>query len=223
MKDKKGDVIQYDRSFPEKEFTFLQELVGCTLSSVRYDLKFNKPVVIKISIDKSQNPKYVSAGETTKKSINLFLSKKYFHSKEVEKGLPSTLIHEYVHFMRLNKGVHRNKTIFQCMIEEGIAIYIQAKISTHKPSYLDLKNLDKRMLETCWEKLNRVLDKSSKAKVFKKIMSDNIYRTIYYRLGFGIVREFIRNNRGLSIADMAKIQNNRIILFAKRHFSLLGG
>ncbi|MFZ2569362.1 MAG: DUF2268 domain-containing putative Zn-dependent protease [Minisyncoccia bacterium] len=222
MQSEKVDVIQYDRSFSKENFPFLQELVGYTLSSVRNFLKFEKPVIIKVSIDKGQSPKYISAGETSKKSISLHLSKKYLYSKDIEKGLPSTLIHEYVHFMRLNMGVHRNRTIFQCMVEEGIAIYIQIKLSTHKPNYLDLKNLDKKMLETCWKKLNQVLDHSSKSKVFKKIMSDNTYRAIYYRLGFGVVRGFARMNNKLSTADLAMTPNDKLILSVKRQFNLLG-
>jgi uncharacterized protein YjaZ len=215
MKKLKKDLIEYDKSFPEEMFPWLQELVGYSLYNARYYLKSKRPVRIYFGVKNTK--KILSHGETDKKIIKILLSKNYLVSKEINRGLPSTIIHEFVHYERLNTGKHKNKTIFECMIEEGIANFIQVNISKHKPQYLDLKNLDEKMLKICWDKINLVLDKSSRSNTFKKLYKNNIYREIYYRLGFGIVREYMSKNKSISLSRLVKIINKQLVHFAKEY------
>lgn len=220
MKKVKGDVIKYDRSLPAEMFPTLQELVGYTLSTARYYLKYKKEVLIKVAIE-NRRKDFLSHGSTTKKSIFLLLSKKYLYSKKLDKGLPSTLIHEYTHYLRLNLDLLKSKTIFESMIEEGIAIYIQTKISFNKPIYLDLKNLNKEMIKVYAYKLSQVLDKSSSSKVHKRIISNKAYRAIYYRLGYWLVREYAKENKTLSLDKISRIQSKKILNFSETYIKKL--
>lgn len=156
-----------------------------------------------------------SRAKAAKKSIHIFITPKFFRQKGAASALAGTVAHEYVHHTRLVSGRHDAKTVLDWCIEEGIALYIAAALFRPQPD-LDIKTLHEKMVRVCWDKFSRIVDKPARIGKYRKLGSDQVYRTILYRLGFGIVRRFMESSRGISLPELIRMPTKKLNAFAKK-------
>ena len=207
------DKVYLYSKVPTSKNLLIQEAVYSGLQAARVNLRTSKKVKIRIWVLARIKGGMPSRAATNKKFISIGITRKYLNSRNIYKNLAGTVIHEYIHFLRLHSGRHRAKTILDAVIEEGIAIYIQSAVAK-PPNYLDIKTLDEKMIKICWDKFSEVIDKPIKKRYWNKIENNEIYRAIYYRLGFGIVRRFMELNPGISLAKLVRISEKKLARFA---------
>lgn len=151
-----------------------------------------------------------------KRTIFIDLSKLFFKKRDWRQRLAGTVIHEYTHLLRKEQG--RVRTVFEAVIEEGAAIYMQTRLA-YTPDYLDIKTLDQKMVKICWNRLKNVLDEPAKKQ--KIIWENQVYREIHYRLGFVIVRDYAKTNRIQSLEQLVKTPRSRFIKFARGKYKTI--
>jgi uncharacterized protein YjaZ len=212
------DKLSIYGKIPERKVSIIESGVFMALDAVRESLGVERAVRLRIFILPRIQNKVISSGRAYKNYINIFVTQKYLNSRKFFKKFPGTVIHEYIHFLRISYGVHRAKTVLEALIEEGIAIYIQSVLS-EPPDYLDIKTLDKKMVRLCWEKLSNVIDEP--IKKYPQLETHHIYRTIYYRLGFGIIRHFVKLNPKITFFKLLKCPTKRIKSFVQDFYTPL--
>lgn len=198
-------------NIPLRKVQIIEEAVFRGLEAARENLAVGKATKVRFWVLARMKNKLSSKGHTTKKCINIAITKRYLNSRNILKKLSGTVMHEYVHFLRLLSGRHHARTVLDASIEEGIAIFIQAILS-EPPDYLDIKTLDEEMVRICWDKFSKILDRP--AKKYPQIENNLVYRAIYYRLGFGIVRRFMELNPDIALSKLIKFSKERIASFA---------
>src|SRR3989338_8538174 len=214
--DDKLTIYGSDGLSPNK-LLIIQDAVNGGLEAARQNLDIWPEAKVRVWILAKPKHNIPSQGTADKKFINIGITKKYLNSRNSFKKIGGTVIHEYIHFVRLLSRLdNRNyaKTVLGAAIEEGVSIYIQSIIAGY-PDYLDVKNLNESMIRTCWDKFSEVIDKPAK-KYYKLLENDEIYRAIYYRLGFGIIRKYMKANPDIDLAKLVKIPESELIQFAKK-------
>ncbi len=199
----------------------IQDAVGAGLEAARQNLGIWPEAKVRIWILARPKHRIPSQGSAGKKFINIGITKKYLNSRNAFKKISGTVIHEYVHYIRLLSKLDRRdyrKTVLEAAIEEGVSIYIQSAIAGY-PDYLDIKNLNEKMVHTCWDKFSEVINKPAD-KYYKLLEDDETYRAIYYRLGFGVVRKYMNSNPQISLAKLAKISETKLVRFAKKTYNI---
>ncbi len=206
----------YFSGIPEKRLKLVELAIDTGFGLARENLLVKDKVDLTLlTLTKQQGKNYLSVGKTTKKGINIWVSKKYLGSRSMFADLYGTVIHEYVHFIRQILGVHNTKKVINITIEEGIAIYIQSTLC-RPPKYLEVKSLSEKTVENIWKKFSQVYNKPSNK--FPAIEKNTIYRTLNYRLGFGIVRRFMNENPKITLAKLVRINNEKIIKFTEKKY-----
>lgn len=190
----------------------LQETISEGLQIAQEKLGILGEIKVKIYILPRMKYGYESRGYVTKKYINVIITEKYLNSKNLKIKLSSTIIHEYVHLSRLSLGLYCSSTVLSSMVEEGIAIYAQTILS-EAPRYLDIKNLNEKIVTDYWKIFDKVLDQPSKK--YPQIEGNNTYRVMYYRIGFSIVLRYMELHPKINLTKLTKISEEKLIKFAK--------
>jgi uncharacterized protein YjaZ len=172
------------------------------------------PLTLKARLLKSKEQEHIKelfAGfQRGKRTIEIQITKKLLLLKNFSKLLSGTAVHEYIHLLRRGRG--KAKTVLERAIEEGISCYLQTLL-VGAPKYLDIKTLNEQMVKTCWRKLEAILDMPMRR--YPKIWKDQVYREIYYRLGFGIVRRFMNNHPKINERELILIPRKKLVKFAR--------
>lgn len=209
-------IYLYGKISPNRSI-IIQEAIYSGLLAARASLGVKKKTNVRVWVLGKTKGGMVCRAEANRRFINIEITKTYAHSRKIHKHLAGTVIHEYVHFLRLHADRHCTKTLADALIEEGIAIYVQSVIA-QPPTYLDIKNLDETMVKICWEKLAQVIDSRFAKRHWEKIKNNNIYLAIYYRLAFGIVRRFVRLHPHTSLAKLLRSSGKKLVRFAHRAY-----
>jgi uncharacterized protein YjaZ len=185
------------------------------LMIAREKIKISQGVTFKIYVSRPKKYAvrdfYLSDGHAEgKRTIFIDLSKLFFKKRDWRQRLVGTTVHEYTHLLRHGQG--RVRTVVEAVVEEGVAVYMQTRL-TAAPDYLDIKTLNQKMVGRCWNKLENVLDEPvGKQKI---IWQNEVYREIHYRFGFGIVRDFVKANKIQSFEQLVKTPRSKFISFAR--------
>lgn len=181
------------------------------LATVRAKLETRVPARVRCWVLARIRHRLVSRGYTTKRRIDIGITWKYLRGRTFPQKLAGTVIHEYVHFLRLHAGRHTARTVLNVAIEEGIANTMQTRLF-HAPEYLAIDTLDEAMVRLCWDKLANVLDQP--ARQYPQVEDNDVYREISYRLGYGIVRRFLRQHRTYSLKRLVRMSSATLARFA---------
>src|SRR3989338_2258407 len=161
--DDKLTIYGSDGLSPNK-LLIIQDAVNGGLEAARQNLGIWPEAKVRVWILAKPKHNIPSQGTADKKFINIGITKKYLNSRNSFKKIGGTVIHEYIHFVRL------------------------------------LSRLDNR----------------NYAKTVLGAANDEIYRAIYYRLGFGIIRKYMKANPDIDLAKLVKIPEIELIQFAKK-------
>jgi hypothetical protein len=149
--------------------------------------------------------------------ILLQISPRLLRNKKRLSGLTGTAIHEYVHLVRNARGMKLADTVLEAAIEEGIAAFIQTRLF-RAPEYLDIRTLSEKMVQTCRDKLLAALpDKTSRRKI---IWTNETYREMLYRLGFGIIRMYERKHPKATLRSLLIMPRKNFVSFGEKYLKL---
>ena len=206
----------YAYQFPKSKIRPLQKALHDGLAIARENIQIWKPITIQLWIGTKKDKlahNFVSSGDAAgKRTIHITISRVFLNSRNFSQ-LQSTITHEYAHILRNN--LRRSKTVLGAAIEEGISCYIQTSL-WRAPNYLDIRSLNEKMVRIIWGKLEAALPKKTAKE--KIVWKKEIYRQMLYRLGFGIVRRYVRKNQNVNFHNLVLTPQSRLIKFANREY-----
>ncbi|MDO8302125.1 MAG: DUF2268 domain-containing putative Zn-dependent protease, partial [Sedimentisphaerales bacterium] len=214
-----NDRYFYADDMPPQASLRIEKAIWRGIHSVRLQTGLNKAVSVRVCLFKKldKNPlsipgHFLSYGNTTKYNITIWIFPKLLASRNFFRMTAGTGIHEYVHYLRYQFCVLQGSTtVLEQAIEEGIAIYVQTTLS-QAPNYLGLRTLNEHMVRICWDKLSAALN--DPLGKHPTILRTQVYREVYYRIGFGIVRRFMDEHPRISLAGLIKMRRQRLKQFA---------
>lgn len=217
------DTFRYDIHVPSKSVARIQRAIWAGITQVREQTGLTTGVRVKVymmtGINKNPlqtNTPLACYGFTTTNGISFGLAPNYLRSWRFRQGLVSSSIHEYTHYLRYkHQVVQGSRTVLAGMIEEGIAIYLETVLNS-APLYIDLRMQTEKNMLIYWEKLEGVLGQmGSKTPA---VLKNETYRTIYYRLGFGIVAQYMNDHPRLTLRHVVTMPRRALIAYARRGY-----
>ncbi len=201
------DRFYFYPSIPRRKIEIIEDRFGDGIDRARVALKTGVP--IKAYFYLSQSKKKLTDGRLWHKGKMLVgISPRVLKSRTYLHRLSASAAHEYVHQLRDPKAA---KTVLAAAVEEGVATYIETQLF-EAPEYLDIKTLNEGMVRVCADKIRAALfDKPSNRRM---IWSNEAYREMLYRLGFGIIRRYAKDHPKLSLAALARVPQQKYIRFA---------
>ncbi len=216
------DRFEYEESVPSRLVRRLGRSVWTGIYDVRRLTGMNRAVRVRVYRIRGKLAKPIasdhglaSLGYTTAHGISIGVSPQFTRKPRFFQRVVGTSVHEYVHFLRFQLGLQQgaSRTILGSAIEEGIAIFAETALST-PPIYLDLRTLNERMVAICWDKLSEVLPIPEGR--FPKLLKAQVYREIYYRLGYGIVRRYLTDHPRLTLTSLIRMKRTTLQQFARK-------
>jgi uncharacterized protein YjaZ len=161
------------------------------------------------------NTPMASFGLTTRSGISLVINPNYLTSWRFRRGLVGTAIHEYTHYLRfLNQRIQgSSRTVLDGLLEEGIAIFFETVLNK-APIYIDHRAVSEKMMRMYWGTLADVM--RTPEKKVPVVLKNVTYRTIYYRLGMGIVSQFMNDYPKFTLRQLVNVPRPQLIAYARR-------
>lgn len=201
----------YLQGIPEKKVSVIEQAVNSGIAYARQNLRVKKKVDFSVIFIRERG--VLSRGRTSKKGITIGVTDRFLRSQSAGRQIAGTAIHEYVHFLRLYSGRHDAQSVLGVIIEEGIAIYMQAMLAG-RPNYLARRGPSEATLRMYWSKFSEVIDKPSRK--YPQLENNDVYRVVSYRLGFCLVRDFMELHPAMTLPKLVRISGKRLARFAKK-------
>ncbi len=131
--------------------------------------------------------------------------------KIIQKELPSTLFHEYSHVVRGSVFKDPYATLFDALVTEGIASYLEKSVIKNNVPYIKLIRGENRF----WLKAKKILRKKNYTWDTHRewfFGGGKLPRWIAYRLGYLIISSFMMNHRDTSMAKLTRMKAEDILL-----------
>lgn len=209
--------IFYIMSISPKYHERIMQAISKGLALVRKQIGISRSITINIfgasEKFKIRKDAMTDARSIGKRTLKIGINEKVIAKQRLLRSLTGTAIHEYVHLLR---QAQNTKKVVDVMIEEGIASYIQTKL-WFAPEYLDLKTLNEKEVQYCWDTLSAVLYERSTKHMM--LWDKTAYHEMFYRLGFGIVRNYIKSNSITNLKKLITTKRERFIKFANKKYS----
>lgn len=172
-----------------KEDLIIQQAVDQGLGIARESIGMWKPVLMRFWVSNAHND-LASRGWTTKHSTRIWIQKARLNSRKGVHYLTSTIIHEYVHWLRL--AMHGfTTTVLDSIIEEGIAVYTQVQLGEPRlyPDY-EPKALDAKTVRMYRSKFVEVFDEP--LRKYPAVNTNVILAAAQYRYGYSVIRQYVK-------------------------------
>lgn len=127
--------------------------------------------------------------------------------KVIQKELPSTLYHEFSHVVRSSVYKNLYATLIESIITEGIASYVEKKISRKKVPYIEPIRNERKY----WVQLRKAMDRNAYDHGKWFFGTKKLPRWIGYRLGYLIVDSSMKQQKNLSLAQLVRTKSCDIL------------
>jgi len=128
-------------------------------------------------------------------------------TKVIQKEFPSTLYHEFSHVVRASVYKKLYATLIESLITEGIASYVEKKVSRKRVPYIKPIRNERRFWFQLQKSMNRDTYDHGEWFYGKK----KLPRWIGYRLGYLIVNSFMEQQKNLSLAQLVRTKSFEIL------------